>query len=43
MKHEKTTTKPVFDPEVPPREGLIIYRRLYEALASMKPMERKHH
>jgi len=23
MKTEKTTTKPVFDPEVPPREGFI--------------------
>ena len=42
MKHEKTTTKPVFDPEVPPREGLIFYRSFYEALASMKPMARLH-
>ena len=26
MKNEKTTTKPAFDPEVPPREGFIFYR-----------------
>ena len=42
MKNQKTTTKPVFDPEVPPREGLIFYRSFYEALASMKPMARLH-
>lgn len=42
MKDEKTTTKPTFDPEVPPREGLIFYRSFYEALASMKPMARLH-
>ena len=36
MKNEKTTTKPAFDPEVPPREGFIFYRTFYEALASMK-------
>lgn len=42
MKNKKTTTKPVFDPEVPPREGLIFYRSFYEALASMKPMARLH-
>ena len=35
MKNEKTTTKPAFDPEVPPREGFIFYRTFYEALASM--------
>ena len=33
MKDEKTTTKPTFDPEVPPREGFIFYRTFYEALA----------
>ena len=42
MKNEKTTTKPAFDPEVPPREGFIFYRSFYEALASMKPMARLH-
>lgn len=42
MKDEKTTTKPTFDPEVPPREGFIFYRAFYEALASMKPMARLH-
>ena len=42
MKNQKTTTKPVFDPEVPPREGFIFYRSFYEALASMKPMARLH-
>lgn len=42
MKNEKTTTKPAFDPEVPPREGFIFYRTFYEALASMKPMARLH-
>ena len=31
MKNEKTTTKPAFDPEVPPREGFIFYRTFYEA------------
>ena len=36
MKTETTTTKPAFDPEVPPREGFIFYRTFYEALASMK-------
>ena len=40
MKNEKTTTKPAFDPEVPPREGFIFYRAFYEALASMKPRAR---
>ena len=39
MKNEKTTTKPAFDPEVPPREGFIFYRTFYEALASMKNRE----
>ena len=42
MKTETTTTKPAFDPEVPPREGFIFYRTFYEALASMKPMARLH-
>ena len=42
MKTETATTKPVFDPEVPPREGFIFYRSFYEALASMKPMARLH-
>lgn len=42
MKHEKIINKSVFDPEVPPREGLIFYRSFYEALASMKPMARLH-
>ena len=42
MKNEKATTKPAFDPEVPPREGFIFYRAFYEALASMKPMARLH-
>ena len=42
MKTETATTKPVFDPEVPPREGLIFYRSFYEAQASMKPMARLH-
>ena len=40
MKTETTTTKPAFDPEVPPREGFIFYRTFYEALASMKPRAR---
>ena len=42
MKNEKTTTKPAFDPEVPPREGFIFYRTFYEALASMKNRARLH-
>ena len=42
MKNEKIINKSVFDPEVPPREGLIFYRSFYEALASMKPMARLH-
>ncbi len=42
MKDEKTTTKPTFDPEVPPREGFIFYRTFYEALASMKNRARLH-
>ena len=42
MKNEKTTTKPAFDPEVPPREGFIFYRAFYEALASMKNRARLH-
>ena len=42
MKNKKQTSKPAFDPEVPPREGLIFYRSFYEALASMKPMARLH-
>ena len=42
MKTETTTTKPAFDPKVPPREGFIFYRTFYEALASMKPMARLH-
>ena len=42
MKTGTTTTKPAFDPEVPPREGFIFYRSFYEALASMKPMARLH-
>lgn len=42
MKTETTTTKPAFDPEVPPREGFIFYRTFYEALASMKPTARLH-
>ena len=42
MKDEKTTTKPAFDPEVPPREGFIFYRTFYEALASMKNRARLH-
>lgn len=42
MKTETATTKPVFDPEVPPREGFIFYRSFYEALVSMKPMARLH-
>lgn len=40
--NEKTTTKPAFDPEVPPREGFIFYRTFYEALASMKNRARLH-
>ena len=39
---KKTTTKPAFDPEVPPREGFIFYRTFYEALASMKNRARLH-
>ena len=42
MTTETATTKPVFDPEVPPREGFIFYRSFYEALVSMKPMARLH-
>ena len=42
MKNEKIINKSVFDPEVPPREGLIFYRSFYEALASMNPMARLH-
>ena len=42
MKTETTTTKPAFDPEVPPREGFIFYRTFYEALASMKNRARLH-
>ena len=42
MKNKKQTSKPAFNPEVPPREGLIFYRSFYEALASMKPMARLH-
>lgn len=42
MKNKKLTSKPAFDPEVPPREGFIFYRTFYEALASMKPMARLH-
>ena len=42
IKNKKQTSKPAFDPEVPPREGLIFYRSFYEALASMKPMARLH-
>ena len=42
MKNKKQTSKPAFNPEVPPREGFIFYRSFYEALASMKPMARLH-
>lgn len=42
MKTETTTTKPAFDPEIPPREGFIFYRTFYEALASMKNRARLH-
>lgn len=31
MKTETTTTKPAFDPEVPPREGFIFYHFLRSA------------